>query len=40
MDGHLLISVSDMGVRLPVGNADFLFDPLFTTKPQGRRAPG
>jgi PAS domain S-box-containing protein len=34
-DGQLMISVSDMGVGLPAGKADKIFDAFFTTKPQG-----
>ena len=34
-DGHLLISVSDTGVGLPVEKADQIFNAFFTTKPQG-----
>jgi signal transduction histidine kinase len=34
-DGQLRISVSDMGVGLPAGKADKIFDAFFTTKPQG-----
>jgi signal transduction histidine kinase len=32
---HLLISVSDIGVGLPAGTADEIFNAFFTTKPQG-----
>jgi len=34
-DGHLLVSVSDTGVGLPTDNAERIFDPFHTTKPQG-----
>src|SRR5580693_4353636 len=34
-DGHLLVSVSDTGVGLPAENAERIFDPFHTTKPQG-----
>jgi PAS domain S-box-containing protein len=34
-DGHILISVSDSGVGLPVDGADRIFEAFFTTKPQG-----
>ena len=34
-DGHLLISVSDTGVGLPVETPDEIFSAFFTTKPQG-----
>ena len=34
-DGQLAISVSDMGVGLPSGKADEIFNAFFTTKPQG-----
>jgi PAS domain S-box-containing protein len=34
-DGYILISISDTGVGLPVGNADKIFSAFFTTKPQG-----
>lgn len=34
-DGQLMISVSDMGVGLPTGKADEIFNAFFTTKPQG-----
>ncbi|HMD22375.1 MAG TPA: ATP-binding protein, partial [Alloacidobacterium sp.] len=33
--GQVLISVSDTGVGLPAGRADEIFNPFFTTKPQG-----
>ena len=33
--GQLLISVIDTGAGLPVGNADQIFNPFFTTKSQG-----
>jgi len=33
--GQLLVSVSDIGVGLPTDNADQIFNPFFTTKPQG-----
>jgi PAS domain S-box-containing protein len=33
--GYVLISVSDIGVGLPAGKADEIFDAFFTTKPQG-----
>jgi signal transduction histidine kinase len=33
--GQVLISVSDMGVGLPAGRADEVFNAFFTTKPQG-----
>ena len=32
---EIQISVIDTGARLPVGNADQIFDAFFTTKPQG-----
>jgi signal transduction histidine kinase len=34
-DGQILLSVSDLGVGLPVENADHIFDAFFTTKAQG-----
>lgn len=34
-DRQILLSVSDMGVGLPGGNADRVFDAFFTTKAQG-----
>jgi signal transduction histidine kinase len=34
-DAQLLISVSDSGVGLPVGEVDRIFDAFFTTKAQG-----
>jgi PAS domain S-box-containing protein len=34
-DGQTVISVSDTGPGLPLGNADQIFDAFFTTKPQG-----
>jgi PAS domain S-box-containing protein len=34
-DGHLLVSVSDTGVGLPVQTPDEIFSAFFTTKPQG-----
>jgi signal transduction histidine kinase len=34
-DGRVLISVSDTGVGLPIGNADQIFNAFFTTKSQG-----
>jgi signal transduction histidine kinase len=34
-EGRALISVSDVGVGLPVGEGDKIFDAFFTTKPQG-----
>lgn len=34
-DGHILISVSDSGVGLPVDGPDRIFEAFFTTKPQG-----
>jgi PAS domain S-box-containing protein len=34
-DNHLLISVTDTGVGLPVDKADQIFDAFFTTKTQG-----
>jgi PAS domain S-box-containing protein len=34
-DGQLLMSMSDNGVGLPCENADQIFNPFFTTKPQG-----
>jgi PAS domain S-box-containing protein len=34
-EGHLVISVSDTGVGLPREQADQIFNPFFTTKPQG-----
>jgi signal transduction histidine kinase len=33
--GQVLISVTDTGVGLPAGKADEIFNPFFTTKPQG-----
>jgi signal transduction histidine kinase len=33
--GPLLISVSDAGMGLPLGDRDKIFDAFFTTKPQG-----
>jgi signal transduction histidine kinase len=32
---QLLISVSDLGIGLPVDEAERIFDAFFTTKPQG-----
>jgi PAS domain S-box-containing protein len=34
-NGRPLISVSDAGIGLPVGEGDRIFDAFFTTKPQG-----
>jgi PAS domain S-box-containing protein len=34
-DGQLLISVSDSGIGLPIGEVERIFDAFFTTKPQG-----
>ncbi len=34
-DGQLLISVSDSGIGLPVGEVDRIFEAFFTTKAQG-----
>jgi PAS domain S-box-containing protein len=34
-DGQIRISVRDTGVGLPAGKADQIFNPFFTTKPQG-----
>ena len=34
-EGQLLISVSDTGVGLPIGNLDKIFNAFFTTKTQG-----
>ena len=34
-DGQLLVSVTDTGVGLPAENAEQIFNPFFTTKPQG-----
>jgi PAS domain S-box-containing protein len=34
-DGHLMISVSDMGVGLPAGSGNEIFNAFFTTKSQG-----
>jgi PAS domain S-box-containing protein len=34
-DGHVLISVSDAGIGLPVHEAERIYDAFFTTKPQG-----
>ena len=34
-EGRPLISVSDVGIGLPVGKRDKIFDAFFTTKPQG-----
>jgi signal transduction histidine kinase len=34
-DGQLLISVTDSGIGLPVGEPDRIFQAFFTTKPQG-----
>jgi PAS domain S-box-containing protein len=33
--GQVLISISDMGVGLPAGKTDEIFNAFFTTKPQG-----
>jgi PAS domain S-box-containing protein len=33
--GEVLISISDIGVGLPAGTADEIFNAFFTTKPQG-----
>jgi signal transduction histidine kinase len=33
--GQVLITVNDTGVGLPTGRADEIFNPFFTTKPQG-----
>jgi signal transduction histidine kinase len=30
-----MVSVSDVGIGLPVGEVDKIFDAFFTTKPQG-----
>ena len=35
MDRHLLISISDTGVGLPVEKAHRIFDAFFTTKTRG-----
>jgi signal transduction histidine kinase len=32
---HMMISVSDTGVGLPIGKEDAIFNAFFTTKPQG-----
>jgi signal transduction histidine kinase len=34
-EGHLIVSISDTGVGLQADNADRIFDPFHTTKPQG-----
>lgn len=34
-NGQILISVSDTGAGLSVGQADEIFNPFFTTKPHG-----
>lgn len=34
-DAQLLVSVSDSGIGLPVGEVDRIFDAFFTTKAQG-----
>jgi PAS domain S-box-containing protein len=34
-DGQLLLSVSDLGIGVPVENAERIFDAFFTTKEQG-----
>jgi signal transduction histidine kinase len=34
-DSQVLISVSDMGIGLPVEKSERIFEPFFTTKPQG-----
>jgi len=34
-DGQLLVSVSDSGIGLPVGEANRIFEAFFTTKQQG-----
>src|SRR5271166_7156301 len=34
-NGQVLISVSDLGIGLPVENSERIFDAFFTTKPQG-----
>ena len=34
-EGRVLMSVSDMGIGLPVGEWDKIFDAFFTTKSQG-----
>jgi PAS domain S-box-containing protein len=34
-DGQVLISVSDSGIGLPVGEVERIFEAFFTTKPQG-----
>jgi PAS domain S-box-containing protein len=34
-DGQILLSVSDLGIGLPVGNAERIFDAFFTTKAHG-----
>jgi PAS domain S-box-containing protein len=34
-EGRPMISVSDAGIGLPVGESDKIFDAFFTTKPQG-----
>ena len=34
-DGQLLVSVSDSGIGLPMGEVDRIFAPFFTTKEQG-----
>jgi PAS domain S-box-containing protein len=34
-EGRPMVSVSDVGVGLPIGKGDKIFDAFFTTKPQG-----
>jgi PAS domain S-box-containing protein len=34
-DGHLQVSVTDLGVGLPADQTELVFEPFFTTKPQG-----
>jgi signal transduction histidine kinase len=34
-DGQLIISVKDLGIGLPVGETERIFEAFFTTKPQG-----
>jgi signal transduction histidine kinase len=34
-DGYALLTIADRGCGIDAGVADKLFDPLFTTKPEG-----